>query len=299
MNSKLTISALVLGTALTSGCGQRLLDFYNDHNDGGADLSANGDMRLPGEDLASSDGATDGGTETTGDLALECIALHLPGAPSQVDAPNEAFYSPIGPLTVEAWIYPTAEATDMVVAGHTGATGSTSYYLSVTSAGLLQFTTSIDGTTLVTSTSTATIPLNTWTHVAGQVAAGAVIGDTASTWINGVADGTQSAGLVFSVKAVTAPLGIGSFTSATTSSTAAADLQSFVGWMHDVRYSSVARFPETTTPPPVRLDSDASTLALYHFDDPPIATNAIDSSSHANNGQLLGSASFGQPPVCQ
>lgn len=317
-------SLVLLGSAMfAAACGQRLVDFYNDHDDAGthADMHVQTDLSgvdLHAGDLATNDLATgDGGLSdaaTAHDLAgvdlqiasstdmnLACHALSLPGisgaaVPIVTAGPaNPDYYNPSGAITVEAWVYPTAQASASVLVAHSGdpGTSNASYYLWTNASGHLAFSISANGSTFVTSTSTGTVPLNTWTHVVGEYApsVGGALGGTMSTWINGTQDGTMTTPVLFVAHNVSTPLAIGAFSTAVSSSTLATDRDPFVGYMHDVRVSSTARYAAIFTPAR-RLSSDASTLALYHLDDPVGTSTAADSSSHAAPGTLLDNAAF-------
>ncbi|HRK73481.1 MAG TPA: T9SS type A sorting domain-containing protein [Rhodothermales bacterium] len=71
-------------------------------------------------------------------------------------------------FTIEAWIRPTAYPSSGnvgIIAAKSKLTSDRSYEFVLNSAGKLEFRLSADGTSVTTITSTATIALNTWTHV--------------------------------------------------------------------------------------------------------------------------------------
>jgi hypothetical protein len=141
-----------------------------------------------------------------------------------------------GSFTVEAWIYPTQSGTFTLASSnynYSSATGNWSFYFSPGSASLLYFnTTSVNHA----SSTTTTISLNTWTHIAYSRN-----GSTAYFFVNGTQVGTTvsdttnypSGGLLY----------IGQQNDGTGSAT---------GYIDDLRITNgIARYTANFTPPTV------------------------------------------------
>jgi hypothetical protein len=73
------------------------------------------------------------------------------------------------------------------------------------------------------------------------------------------------------------------------------DLQSFRGWVDELRVSKVTRYAASFTPPTQSFLTDASTVALFHFDDAP-GTAAYDTSG-APGGPSNGTLKIGGSPA--
>jgi hypothetical protein len=293
--------SMLLIALCATACGQQLVEFEND------DLSV---PDLSGTDIAHVDLANpdgggqngDGGEDLSfpfdlaGDMVAPCRALSLDGVHAVVTAASQPADNPNGAVTVEAWVYQTTQGPDeAVVAGHWGdpAQNTASYVLEIDATGHVVFMISpLGGSSTSSVTTTATVPLNTWTHVAGQFTPNVLTGATLDVFIDNGSRVTSNLGILVLSPAATSnvPLHIGRFSTATPIE------RPFTGFMHDVRYSSTARYPAAMAPP-VRLLPDAQTIALYHFDEAS-GSNAADSSIHAVPGALLQNAMFATPPVC-
>jgi hypothetical protein len=84
------------------------------------------------------------------------------------DAPNLDVGTSGDNFTIEAWINPSAYPSSGnvgIIAAKSKMTSDRSYEFVLNSAGKLEFRLSANGTSVTTLTSTATIALNTWTHV--------------------------------------------------------------------------------------------------------------------------------------
>ncbi|MGH2621075.1 MAG: dockerin type I domain-containing protein, partial [Anaerolineales bacterium] len=73
------------------------------------------------------------------------------------------------------------------------------------------------------------------------------------------------------------------------------DLLSYHGWLDEIRVSKLLRYAASFTPPTQPFLTDASTLALYHFDDAP-GTSAYDTSG-APAGPSNGTLKIGGAPA--
>jgi hypothetical protein len=137
-----------------------------------------------------------------------------------------------GAFTIECWVYPTANQTDNWVYGVSA--GSTGYYvLRVVTTNKLQF---IWNNFASSVTSTGTLSLNTWTHIAVSCT-----GSTVTLYINGVADGSTS------ISGITAaPSG----TQGCVGNQGTAFARYWSGYIDDLRITKgFARYTATFTPP--------------------------------------------------
>ena len=88
-----------------------------------------------------------------------------------------------GSFTIECWVYPTANQTDNWIYG-VEASGTGYYVLRIVTTNKLQF---IWNNFASSVTSTGTLSLNTWTHIAVSCT-----GSTVTLYINGTSDGSTS-----------------------------------------------------------------------------------------------------------
>jgi len=143
--------------------------------------------------------------------------------------------SPTGDFTLEAWVYPTAfSGNGSIICGQTLPTlASNGIGLQVVGSGQL-FGYFYTGTTLVSVTSTASVPLNAWSHVAYTRTAGSI-----NVWINGV----LGASLATSAA-------VNSVTTQFTTGAGGDGGQPFFGYIDELRYTlGVARYTANFTAP--------------------------------------------------
>lgn len=222
-----------------------------------------------------------------------CHAVHFDGTKSIVAAPAIDAYNPGASFTVEAWVYPETYPLPNqfgIVAGHNaGVLNKPSYNLAIDSSGHAVFGFSADGSKIISATTGNKIQLNKWTRVAG-------VFDATHSIYAFIADADMAAAgtmasKVFVIDSV--PFDIGRESDGTTT------LNPFTGWIDEVRLSSVARYTKLNQfkADPLPLASDASTIALYHFDES-MGQSTADSSVNANTAVLYPNAMFGGPPTC-
>ena len=131
--------------------------------------------------------------------------------------------------------------------------------------------------------SSCALPVGLWTHVA-------LTSDGSGNWtlyINGV--DKYEAGF-------TAVSPSGDFLAGGNPNT-----ECFNGWIDEVRFSNVVRYPSGFTPPAAPFTKDGNTIALYHFDEGSGSTAADSSDSHFDltlvNSPAWGGLKDGTLPV--
>ena len=69
----------------------------------------------------------------------------------------------------------------------------------------------------------------------------------------------------------------------------------FDGWLDEVRFSDTVRYSGAYTVPTAAFSNDASTRALWHFDEAPCSTSFTDSSGNGNTASGQNGAQTGDP----
>lgn len=245
---------------------------------GGSDLAV-GDM-APADDMPPPPDMTT--TRPCGSLQLTAAAT------SMATAPHQAAYNGTT-LTVEAWVYLTAYPTGAnpaIVAAHgptnVGAT-KRSWWLSIDNQGALHMSISTDGTGEA-STSPGTggyvVPLNQWTHVAGQVD---LTGGTMAAWVHGRTAVGTPVSITTPPKPNTEPLYLGN---------SPAGDSAFSGLISLVAISSNARYSGLDAgPPPTQFNvADPKLVTLYNFND--LGSVAHDAAPAHNDATVSAPASL-------
>jgi hypothetical protein len=181
-------------------------------------------------------------------------------------------------FTVEAWIKPGATTTEMHVVSHHAGGDSSGWLLRVAS-GRVEIV--VYGTAVLVDESFsaagqgAYVVPGKWAFVAGTLKGG-----TLRVYYDGVLRDSQNLGFLFGRNAYNGDVVIGR---------AAGGGKAFAydGQIDDLRLSSTARYTGSTAPRPTApLAADASTVALYPFNE--TDGKVHDASSHGHDG-LLGS----------
>ncbi|HVU51230.1 MAG TPA: LamG domain-containing protein [Polyangia bacterium] len=217
-----------------------------------------------------------------------CESLVLPASGAEAAAPPLAADNPTGDFTVEGWVYPTSFNPDYsTVAAHwdTRANGTASYALQYDPAGKIVLAVSSTGTDEVDVTGTTPLVLGRWAHVAATFSAAT---KTFALFKDGVPAGTQTVAFDHVMATTGVPFTAGSLAISSAGTAAGRAPQSAIGYLDEVRLSNVVRYTAAFTPG-TAFTSDASTLALYHFDETTGAT-ASDASAAANAATLSGGA---------
>ncbi len=171
-------------------------------------------------------------------------------------ADNAALEFGSGAFTVEAWIYPTAAPGSYASIVSKYAAGSQdSYYFTLESGRQIRF-----GISATEVTTTTTVPLNAWSHVAATRS-----GNTFTIWINGISSGTFTSSA--SVKDTTAKTGIGNFDGYSVY---------FSGYIADARIvKGTAVYTSTFTPPTAPLTAITNTSLLCSMTNAGVIDNAM------------------------
>jgi hypothetical protein len=199
-----------------------------------------------------------------------------------IAAPHTAAYNPSGALTAEAWIFPAADATGTrrYIVGHGTdlAGGSPSWALWLNGSNNPTWCVSTDGGEYC-AVATAVVGLDVWTHVAGVYQPAT---QTGTLYVNGVLSASIRAGNGTALHPVNVELRIGNSPGGN---------QPFAGVIDEVRVSSTARYSSTFVAPHP-FEPDASTIALYHLDEPDPTSTVFDASSTMNPAAVGGSPQF-------
>ncbi len=268
---------------------------------GGGIVTDNGDpfysavsLLLPMDGINGSTTFTDSGPNAlavtaTGDSQVSTTTAKYGGASGyfgsttgSISFPSSAIALGTNDFTIECWVYPLSWGTSpnqpvIVGSGNNGIV----FYLSNTGKlwvgqyGVVNF-----------ANSTASVPLNSWTHVAVSRS-----GTSVKLFINGVIDGSGSTSTSLNAS-VTPQIGVDPSNSA----------QKFYGFIDDLRISKYARYTSAFTPPTAALPTTASstpadpyygyTSLLLHMDGSNASTAFVDSGPNAFTLTRYGTAAI-------
>lgn len=165
----------------------------------------------------------------------------------QYNATGRITVSSTATFTIESWVYLTAtpSSTGPILADGQPNTATTYWSFEINSSRNLQFFWYISGN--VFCTSTGTVPLNTWTHVAVSVSSGAI-----KLFINGVLQSTTG----------TSTLGSPGSTSYLQSGCKGSPVNYLTAYVSNLRISNTALYSVTFTPSTTPLTATANTTLL-------------------------------------
>ena len=168
-------------------------------------------------------------------------------ASAYVTVPSDAeFGYGTSDFTIEFWIYPTSTSiTDQVIIDQRVLITDIAPVILLTSGNLLSFV--VNGTARITGSTI--VNLNTWYHVAL-----ARTGTSTKLFLQGV---QQGATFTDSYNYIASPITIG---------THHTFVNSFAGYIDDLRIEQVAKYRNNFTPPSVALLPDYATAIMLHFD---------------------------------
>ncbi len=205
-------------------------------------------------------------------------AVLLDGVNDHISVPDSPSVRITGTITVEAWINRAATGVQHSVVEKYGCSGLGGYVLRVTDANRLMFGTRDDCNIGSSVIGAASIPANTWTHVAGTWDGAAL-----RVYVNGVLDGTLAT--TRNPKAGTTPLLIGARgnNAGTT----------FNGRIDEVRLWNVARSgAQILANRNICVPPASAGLAGYWRLDEGAGLGATDATANGNNGALLNGATW-------
>jgi concanavalin A-like lectin/glucanase superfamily protein/N,N-dimethylformamidase beta subunit-like protein/Big-like domain-containing protein len=206
-------------------------------------------------------------------------SLSLNGTNALVQVPNSQSINITGPLTVEAWIKTEAANTQQGIVERYGTPGRNlngGYALRLLANGKLGFYTLSDGGYLYDFLQgSTTVTTSVWHHVAGVFDGGQM-----RVYLDGVLDGAKSSTLAPAIG--TTNLMIGARGDDAT--------KFFKGLIDEVRLTAGALYV-TNFVPSIRLSANGNTRGLWRFES--LQNNQVlDSSCHANNGSIQGTANL-------
>jgi hypothetical protein len=165
-------------------------------------------------------------------------SIKLDGTGDYVSMPSNTDLQIVGgDFTIESWIYATSTSLQQIINQDDGASTNQTFTVRMESNGSLGFIyyTGVSRGSAITRTTSNTIPLNAWTHIAVSKS-----GDTLKMFINGV-QGFSSAGNPTMYQG-SVPTTLGAFTNG-------AYGYNFNGYMQDVRITKgVGRYTTDFTP---------------------------------------------------
>jgi MSHA biogenesis protein MshQ len=161
-------------------------------------------------------------------------------------------------FTIEAWVYPTgwnSSFNTIVSKGAQDANREWAMGISASGLGFYRLLTGEDFSSSTMNFKTASIPLNTWTHVALVFTSGVV-----NFYVNGVNVGTDSS-LTGAYSGSDQPVTVGEFMGYPGAGLG------MIGNIDELRISNgLARYTSTFTPSTTAFTSDGNTALLLHMD---------------------------------
>ena len=163
-------------------------------------------------------------------------------------------------LTIECWIYPTAYNSSANFPGLIGDMNATfennNWSWGITNTGTLMVYWNVSGTQLRATTSNA-VSLNTWTHIALNVAAGAI-----TMYINGVAQNLSGTTTLSTPSGSNGYLVIGQWNNGS-GGTGGTSHGLYTGYISNLRVVKASTYTSGFTPSTVPLTAIANTSLLY------------------------------------
>ncbi|MBS2016189.1 MAG: LamG domain-containing protein [Deltaproteobacteria bacterium] len=209
--------------------------------------------------------SADAGADGDASAPVACVenALAFDGVDDVASVPDDAKLDLGGDFTVEAWIKPSAKVTtgaEMHLVSHHDWPASQGWVL-LLDQGRVEIHVYGDesfaskGYAAGNTPTTPYVVAGKWAHVAGTLR-----GSTLRVYYDGVLRDTQEISLLFARSNYVGRLTFGRASYTQT--------YRYEGELDDVRISSNARYTGATAPKPVApFSTDASTIALWHFDE--------------------------------
>ena len=268
---------LTNGPTWATGAQALMQGFHGCSPDDANDASCSGGGRQGAGNLTLSNTSS-----TSNDSAYEVQMVAGSGA-TVLDGTNDFILVPnstslnrsvSSTVTMEAWVYPTASPSGWtsIMAKRDGA--NYAYGINYNVADQFQVY-----TTSGIKNFSYTLPLNTWTHVAGVI-------DSSQTrlYINGKLTGSAAgSGVGYS--------GTQDFTIGSSGSNSGSGTELFTGRIDEVRISGSAKYSSDFFPAR-RLRTESDTAGLWHLDEG-TGTTAYDASGNSNVGTLTNGPTWG------
>lgn len=178
-------------------------------------------------------------------------------------ADSAAFTVLANSMTCEAWVYPTSFATQSSIFGYwnSSSAANRNFLITIETTGAIRQYTYTTGAGLQSPTSTATLKLNAWNHVAYVKN-----GDTNTTYINGVSAATATSS--GEMPDISIPFSVGA--------TGNGVIVIPPAYISDVRFlNGTALYTANFTPPTAPLTAIANTVALMNMTNGAIYDNAM------------------------
>ena len=170
------------------------------------------------------------------------------GAGSHLAGPSNAvFATGTNSFTIEGWVFLTASSYGSIISTWNSTSGTNGVILGVTVTNYVQFSIGNGGGSSDDVLSSSTIPLNTWTHIAGVRN-----GSALTIYVNGVSAGTGT-----TTRSITQQVPyIGAYYANTPTS------YSITGYVSNVRFTSSAVYTSAFTPSTTPLTAITNTQLL-------------------------------------
>ena len=191
---------------------------------------------------------------------------YLAGAGNYFQTPASSASTIVGTLsntanlTIECWIYPTAYNSSANFPGLIGDMAATiennNWSWGITNTGTLMIYWNVSGTQL-RATSAGTVSLNTWTHIALNVAAGAI-----TMYINGVSQGLSGTTTLSTPSTSNGYLVIGQWNNGS-GGTGGTSNGLYTGYISNLRIVKASTYTSSFTPSTTPLTAIANTSLLY------------------------------------
>ena len=191
---------------------------------------------------------------------------YLAGAGNYFQTPASSASTIVGTLsntanlTIECWIYPTAYNSSANFPGLIGDMAATiennNWSWGITNTGTLMIYWNVSGTQL-RATSAGAVSLNTWTHIALNVAAGAI-----TMYINGVSQGLSGTTTLSTPSTSNGYLVIGQWNNGS-GGTGGTSNGLYTGYISNLRIVKASTYTSSFTPSTTPLTAIANTSLLY------------------------------------
>jgi len=172
-------------------------------------------------------------------------------------------------LTLEAWVYRTTSAGNRIIISKINGTGGFVYYLRLFGTNAVEFAVN-NGTLATTDSSSVTLSINMWHHVAGVYN-----GTEIKVFVDGSLSGTPTT-LIGNISNTANPIYIGS------NGTGSSANRNFTGSIDEVRISNISRSFNTTLSYTIS-HPNLKTVRIYNSTATLLRTNSTSGGSFSDN----------------